>query len=355
MPQPTVTLSHSSSVAVAPAISPDTKVRTEAEAFRAARQYLDERGFIEVFPPRIVRASGACENIDTLFEVRVDGNHRWFEPDGSLARSYLAQTGQLYLEAYVPALKKTYCVGPSFRAEPAVDQRHLTEFTMLEIEFAGGFEELLGHIQGLIARVAHEVAARAPELGLPETRARALAACPIVFPRVTYDEAVEDLKEMGEDIDWGEDISGRREQMLVARYGDRPLFITHYPDPMYDFGRPIEVEKFFNMLPDPERPGRVQSSDLILPVAGESVGSAARVHEADALVSRLRRSKMFARLQARGGSLDDFRWYVDQVRRHGAVPHAGCGFGMARILQWIHGVKDIREAVTFPQNKALLI
>ena len=119
--------------------------RLEGFVIKEAEDFFRHQGFIPLFPPKIVRASGACENIDTLFEVSVDKNHRWFD-----SNAYLSQTGQLYLEAMVPALKKVYCLGPSFRAEPKVDTRHLTEFTMLEIEFAGNFEELLSYEESLI-------------------------------------------------------------------------------------------------------------------------------------------------------------------------------------------------------------
>ncbi|MCX6715138.1 MAG: hypothetical protein NTX72_04970 [Candidatus Uhrbacteria bacterium] len=329
--------------------------RVESEVFRSARNYFADQGFVELFPPRIVRASGACENVDTLFEVRVDGDHKWFEPNGTKSHSYLAQTGQLYLEAYVPKYENVYCVGPSFRAEDGVDARHLTEFTMLEIEFAGGFEKLLQHIEGMVSHVAHAIGTRSSKFGIDEDHAMRLKSCPSIFPRITYDEAIEKLASMGETIEWGDDIDRHREQKLVLQYGNVPLFITHYPDPMINFGKEIEVEKFFNMLPDPKRPGRVQSSDLILPISGESVGSAARVHEVQMLVDRLSNSKMFKRLEKRGGSMEDFSWYIDHVRDNGAVPHAGCGFGMARILQWIIGVADIRDAVTFVQNKEQLI
>ena len=90
-------------------------------------------------------------------------------------------------------------------------------------------------------------------------------------------------------------------------------------------------------------------------MGGEAVGSAARVHEHDILVTRLQGSRMFKRLQERGGGLDDFEWYVNQVKTNGAIPHAGCGFGMARIMQWIMGQTDIRKAVAFPSNREVLI
>ncbi len=318
---------------------------------KAGRESLEKRGFTEVVVPRIVRATGACENVNTLFEVAVDKKFNWFD-----CQAYLAQTGQLYLEALVPELKKVYCAGPSFRAEGDVDNRHLTEFTMMEIEFAGNFDQLLLEIETFVKDIADRVVelSKTQELGLSEETLSRLASCPKVFPKITYDEAIKILQELSEKIDWGDDISSSREKILLKHFSNQPLFITRYPDPMCDFGKEIEVEKFFNMLPDAENPGRVLSSDLILPYGGESVGSASRVHLADEMVARLKNSKMFKRLEKMGGSLEDFSWYVEQLKK-GSLPHSGCGFGMARIIQWIMGTTDIKEAVTFPSNKAAII
>jgi len=322
-----------------------------SEIIKAGRNSLEKRGFTEVVVPRIVRATGACENVNTLFEVSVDKNHDWF---GN--KAYLAQTGQLYLEALVPEFKKVYCTGPSFRAEGSVDDRHLTEFMMMEIEFEGNFDQLLIEIELFVNGIAKQLVevSKTKDLGLSKETLERLGNCPEVFSKGTYDKAIELLKEKGELIEWGDDISSKREQIIVKHFNDQPVFITRYPDPMHDHGMEIEVEKFFNMLPDSENPGRVLSSDLILPYGGESVGSAARVHLADEMVTRLKNSKMFKRLEKMGGSLDDFSWYINQLK-NGSVPHAGCGFGMARIIQWIMGTTDIKEAVTFPSNKANII
>lgn len=330
----------------------ESLTRLTHQALRAARTELEDRGYTEVIVPRIVRASGACENIDTLFEVAVEGDDVWFNGH----RGYLAQTGQLYLEAYVPMLGKTYCIGSSFRAEPKVDGRHLTEFTLLEIEFAGGFDQLLHEIEAVIKRIANAIVNfPLPEaLGLNPWALGHLQHLPARFPELTYDQAISTLQQLGEPIVWGDDISSAREQLLVRHVGNVPLFITRFPDPMYDFGRPIEVEKFFNMLPDPDHPGRVLSCDVILPYAGESVGAAARVHRADVLVQRLTGSKMFKRLQQKGGGIEDFSWYIKKVKAR-SVPHAGCGFGFARIIQWLKATNDIRECVPFVSNKAQLV
>ena len=320
------------------------------QIIQAAREHVESGGYTEVITPRIVKASGACENVDTLFEVSVDKDHGWFGRP-----AYLSQTGQLYLEALVPALEKVYCVGSSFRAEPKVDDRHLIEFQLLEIESAGGFEQLLVEIEGVIKAMLCRVLIRQ---GTDQPFISPLAATTKLeskFPRLTYDQAIEELKNMGEQIEWGNDISSKREQMLVQRFGQQPLFITHFPDPMHDFGKEIEVEKFFNMLPDSATPGRVLSCDLILPYSGESVGAAARVHDPDEMVKRLKNSRMFKRLKSRGGSIEDFAWYIETVKKHGSVPHAGCGFGLSRITQWMLGGNTIIENVSFPTNRAHII
>jgi asparaginyl-tRNA synthetase len=327
------------------------RIKLISQVFKSARKHLEDRGYTEIFVPRVVRATGACENVNTLFEVYVDGNYQWFGK-----RSYLAQTGQLYLEALVPSLNKVYCQGPSFRAEAKVDNRHLTEFQMIEIELSGGFDDLLEEIEELIKKVASDLVFLSGQidLGLTTENIVRLKKLPDRFPKLTYDEAIALLQKLGQEICWGDDISSSQEKTLVRYFGNQPLFITRYPDPTWDFGKEIEVEKFFNMLPDKQNPGRVLSSDLILPYGGESVGSAARVHLAEEMETRLLSSRMFKRLKEMGGGIEDFSWYIDQLKK-GSVPHAGCGFGMARIIQWLLGSDDIRSAVTFPSNKESLI
>jgi asparaginyl-tRNA synthetase len=324
------------------------------EIINCLRNQFDERGYTEVVVPRLVKASGACENINTLFEIHVDGDSRWFKGH----RGYLAQTGQLFLEAFVPELKKVYCLGSSFRAEPGADSRHLTEFTMAEIEFAGDFEDLLEEISETIWQLARFFIERpeaAKRAGLNADDIKRLKKIPRRFKEMTYDDAIHALVRKGEEINWGDDISSAREKMLVEMNNNEPLLITRFPDPMWEFKKDIEVEKFFNMIPDRGNPGRVLSCDLILPFGGEAVGAAARIHDHETLVRRLKNSKMFQRLVKRGGSISDFNWYIETVKNNGSVPHAGCGFGLARIAQFIAGERDIRKCVPFVLNQHNII
>lgn len=327
-------------------------VKIEGKVIKSMRDWLKEANFFEVFPPKVVRASGSCENVDTLFEVGVDGNLYWFHPKNP-HRTYLSQTAQLYLEALVPYLKKVYSVGPSFRAEEGSDNRHLTEFTMLEIEFAGDFTNLLDYIEKIIYRVIVDILSLPPEtrkeLKLNKGGMDRLAEVKPVFPKIIYRQAIEFLG-----LPFGSDISWKNEQKLIERFNGQPFFITHFPNPLYDHRKKIEVEKFFNMMPDPLNPARVLSADLILPFGGEAVGAAQRVHKLEKLKWRLENSKMFKRLKNKGGGLDDFSWYFHRIREK-SVPHAGCGFGIGRILKFLQGAEDIKNVITFPSNQEIVI
>ena len=99
-------------------------LRVRHEVIRAVRDYFDNNGFTLVDTPILTPA--ACEGTTTLFEV----------PYFDYGSAYLTQSGQLYNEATAAALGKTYCFGPTFRAEKSKTRRHLTEFWMVEPEMA---------------------------------------------------------------------------------------------------------------------------------------------------------------------------------------------------------------------------
>lgn len=327
-------------------------IKLEKQAVQSMRTFLEKEGFTEIFPPKLVRASGACENIDTLFEVSVDGNLHWFNPEKP-HRAYLSQTAQLYLEAITPYFKKVYSIGPSFRAEEGDDNRHLTEFTMLEIEFAGGFKKLLQYVEETIYSIIEDIL-NLPKsikqgMGFKEKNIEKLKRIKLPFPRITYEKAIGILG-----LDFGSDISSKKERQLIERFGNQPIFITHFPNPLFDFGKEIEVEKFFNMMPDPSDKKSVLSADLILPIGGEAVGAAQRVHKLEELKWRLENSKMFERLTKKGGSLEDFKWYFQRLKEK-SIPHSGCGFGIGRILKFLKSEKNIKKAITFPLNQVNIV
>jgi asparaginyl-tRNA synthetase len=129
----------------------------------------------------------------------------------------------------------------------------------------------------------------------------------------------------------------------VKAMGWKPLFITNYP---------TEI-KFFNMRQVPGKDEIVNSADLLLPYAGESVGSAERENDHDKLVARLQDSQMFKVLSSRGKTLDDFKEYLDFIKEN-PVLHSGCGIGFARVAQSVLGLPDIRMATAYPLTSETL-
>lgn len=307
-------------------------VKIESSLLKGARRYFEEHGFVEVVVPHLTKATGACENIATMFEVDYFGRMR-----------YLSQTAQLYLEVLTPFLGKVWCIGPSFRAEPAADERHLAEFTLVELEFAGDFKELLGHIEGVICSMVDCVLEeREKELQFLNVDTSRLKKVKKPFDKITYTEAVGLLSSYG--VKWGDDLKSHHEKALLQMIGNKPLFVTHFP----------KAIKFFNMRENDENPAIVNSADLLLPISGEAVGAAEREYRYEKLYERLINSTMFKQLVAKGGTIEDFDWYLNFYKEYRTL-HSGCGIGLNRVTQFVLGTDDIRATTAFPLNKESIL
>lgn len=300
--------------------------------FRGARRYVEANGFIGVHNmPEIVGVTGACENIDTLFKVDYFGRP-----------AYLAQSDQLYLELITPYLKKVYAEIQSFRMEPEVDDRHLCQFSLFEIEHLGGLDELIANLSGIIQSAGRQVAQDC------EAELRLFGRKPedinqIQFKTITYGDAVTLLQPDFPELAWGDDLKANHERLLTEKLG--PVFLTHYPLPI----------KFFNMKQNADDPRVVNSTDMLLPFAGESAGAAERETRYDEVVSRLKSSDMYQRLIALGGKDEDFEWYLNAHKDKDIPLHSGAGIGMARVAQFFLGLNDIRDAVPFLLNRENLL
>jgi asparaginyl-tRNA synthetase len=313
----------------------------------AARAHYVSIGLTNVEVPAIVGITGACENVDTLFRI---GN-RLGVP------LFFNQTGQLSLEQALQHFPGVYTVIHSGRDEEEEDERHLRQFRLTEEEFDWSFvgpegiydeekmyEALLVHIEAATKSVAKAVAGRHADIlrefgrdanGLLESLTRP-------YLRITYEEAVALLKKNGYPrLAWGDDLKAEHEAKIVALLNGndfaRPVFIMRYPKEI----------KFFNMKVSAKDERAVLSADLIFPYAGEGAGSAVREHDGEKLTERLLGSTMFRLHEKRGGTLDDFKWYLDLVRSGETRPHAGYGIGNERLIQYLLGRKDIRECSLF--------
>ena len=288
------------------------------EIIRACRDFFDVRGFTLVDTPIFTPA--ACEGTTTLFEVN------YFEN-----KAYLTQSGQLYNEAAAAAVGKTYCFGPTFRAEKSKTRRHLTEFWMIEPEVAfAHLDDAMVLAEELIAFVVERVLAkRRTELAVLERQVATLEKCTPPFPRLSYDDAVKILQEKGSEIQWGGDFGGGDETILSESY-DKPVLVHRYP---------TEVKAFY-MAPDPARPEVALCVDVLAPEGyGEIVGGGERLADYDLLLRRLEEANL---------PRQAFEWYLD-LRRYGSVPHAGFGLGIERVVAWVCGLEHVRETIPFPR------
>src|SRR5438094_1209521 len=294
--------------------------RVRHEVIQAIRDFFYERNFVLVDTPILTGAIG--EAAGNLFSTE------YFD----LGTAYLAQTGQLYVEAAAAAHGKVYCFGPTFRAEKSKTRRHLTEFWMVEPEVAWSDsndnmqlqEEFVAYIVGRC------VERRKPELAALERDVAPLARVVAPFPRISYTEAIEKIKGLGCDIEWGRDIGGDAETLLAKQF-DRPVFVYNYPRKV----------KAFYMKENPADPRTVLNNDLLAPEGyGEIIGGSQREDDYDKLLGPILEEQL---PEAAYG------WYVDLPTCCTPV-QPGFGLGVERTVSWICGIPHVREAIAFPRT-----
>ncbi|MEO0080455.1 MAG: asparagine--tRNA ligase [candidate division WOR-3 bacterium] len=293
-------------------------LRIRAEVIRCLREFLDDQGFLCCDTPILTPSS--VEGTTTLFPVDYYGEE-----------VYLTQSGQLYNEALCAAVRKTYCFGPTFRAEKSKTRRHLTEFWMLEPEVA--FLELDGMMELAEEMLCHLVQRilerRRQELETLERDITKLEAVKKPFPRITYAEAIEILKRAGKELSFGDDFGGDEETILSQAF-DRPVMIHRYPAPI----------KAFYMKRDPQNPHLALGCDILAPEGyGEIVGGGQREDNLEELKKRIAEFRLPAQA---------YDWYLD-LRRYGSFPHSGFGLGLERTVAWLCGLRHVRETIPFPR------
>jgi asparaginyl-tRNA synthetase len=289
-----------------------------SEIIKAIRDFFDDRDFVMVDAPLLTPA--ACEGTTTLFETD------YFDE-----KAFLAQSGQLYMEAAAMAFGKVYCFGPTFRAEKSKTRRHLMEFWMVEPEVAyADHEDNMRLQEDFVSYVVQRVLEKhRSELEFLERDISRLEKVVPPFPRITYDDAIRRLQEAGVDIQWGADFGGGDETILAEQF-DRPVFVEKYP---------VEVKAFY-MKPDPEKPEVVLCNDLLAPEGyGEIIGGSQRIDDLALLKQRMEEHSL---------PEETYAWYMD-LRRYGSVPHSGFGLGLERTVAWICGLPHIRETIPFPR------
>ncbi len=306
----------------------------------AARQWFGDQDFLEIQVPHITGATGSCEWFPNAMPVTM------FDERGGETDMFLRQTGQLYLEAFTVAHNRVYTIGPSFRQERKVTDRHLCEFTLIEFEGRDfDLDGLTTHIESLFKTLYRAVP---PDYHSPELTTWIEQS----FNRITYAEAIALLQTHGHVVTTGDDFSSEQEKDICQILNGLPTFVTHYPaDPRPRRGGVI---KFFSM----KRQGdNTLCCDLLLPGVGESVGGAVREGNSDICRKQFAESYMYDHLVERGVNPKQFDWYFETLSQADGQS-SGCGIGFDRVVQSIiapaTGQETIKSAVEVPRSPEFL-
>ncbi|MFA5590338.1 MAG: asparagine--tRNA ligase [Lysobacteraceae bacterium] len=314
---------------------------------QAVHRFFHEQGFYWVNTP-IITTSDA-EGAGQMFRVstldlanlpRSDKGEVDFSRDFFGKETFLTVSGQLNVEAFALALSKVYTFGPTFRAEHSHTTRHLAEFWMIEPEIAFAdlndnanlaeaflkylFRAVLDERADDMAFIAERVQKDAV------TRLEAFINAP--FERIEYTDAVALLQKSGQKFEfpaeWGLDLQTEHERWLTEQHVGRPVVVVNYPE---------HFKAFYMRLNDDGK--TVAAMDVLAPGIGEIIGGSQREERLDVLDQRMDQF---------GLDREHYGWYRD-FRRYGTVPHAGFGLGFERLVVYVCGLSNIRDAIPYPR------
>ncbi len=314
----------------------------------ALHSFFQERGFMWVSTPNVT--SSDCEGAGEMFTVtnfdlenlpKNDQGKVDYSQDFFGKHAYLTVSGQLNVETYACAYSKVYTFGPTFRAEDSNTTRHLAEFWMLEPEMA--FTDLDGcasvaedMLKYVFRRILTE---RADDMAFIAERVDKNAITRLEdfikadFARVDYTDAIEILKNCGKKFEypvkWGIDLQSEHERYLAEEHFKSPVVVKNYPK---------DIKAFYMRQNDDGK--TVAAMDVLAPGIGEIIGGSQREDRLELLDKRM---------EEMGLNKDSYYWYRD-LRRYGSVPHSGFGLGFERLIVYITGVGNVRDAIPFPRT-----
>ena len=314
---------------------------------QAVHRFFHERGFYWISTP-IITTSDA-EGAGQMFRVStLDLANLPRGKDGAVdfsrdffgKETFLTVSGQLNVEGYALALSKVYTFGPTFRAENSNTTRHLAEFWMIEPEIAFAdlaanadlAEDFLKYLFAAVLAERGDDMAFIAERVQKDAISRLEAFIQAPFERIDYSDAIALLQKAGRKfefpVEWGLDLQTEHERWLTEEHVGRPVVVMNYPE---------HIKAFYMRLNDDGR--TVAAMDVLAPGIGEIIGGSQREERLDVLDARMAQF---------GLDPEHYQWYRD-FRRYGGVPHAGFGLGFERLVVYVSGLGNIRDAIPYPR------
>ena len=318
---------------------------------QAVHRFFHDQGFYWISTPIITTSdaegAGQMFRVSTLDMQRLPRDAKGqvdFSQDFFGKETFLTVSGQLNVEAYCLALSKVYTFGPTFRAENSNTTRHLAEFWMIEPEIAFADLNADANLAEAFLKYLFKavLAERGDDLAFIAERVDKTAISKLEgiidspFERIDYTEAVSLLQKSGHKFDfpveWGLDLQTEHERWLTEQHIGRPVVVMNYPE---------QIKAFYMRLNDDGR--TCAAMDVLAPGIGEIIGGSQREERLDVLDARMAHF---------GIDPAHYGWYRD-FRRYGTVPHAGFGLGFERLVVYVCGLSNIRDAIPYPRAPGL--
>lgn len=320
----------------------------------AIHRFFNERNFVYIHTPIITTSD--CEGAGDMFQVTtfdLDNLYKINRTDKKFMdcvnysedffgkKSFLTVSGQLNVECFAMAFSNVYTFGPTFRAEVSHTPRHAAEFWMIEPEIAfADLSDDMNLAQDCLVFVTDYVLQNCKEeleflnqfveTSLLERLNKIVKA---EFGSITYTDAINLLDKCGQKFEypvkWGMDIQTEHERYLSEQVFKGPVFVTDYP---------AEIKSFYMRRNDDGK--TVAAMDLMVPGIGELIGGSQREERYDKLIESVKLNNL---------KEEDYWWYIE-LRKYGAVKHAGFGIGFERLVMYLTGVSNIRDVCAFPRT-----
>lgn len=281
---------------------------------QSLRGALAQKKFIEITTPKII--GSASEGGANLFSLEYFGR-----------TAYLAQSPQLYKEQMTIGLERVFEISNFYRAENSHTGRHLSEFTSVDIEAAFmDYNDVMDVLEDLVMRVYRDVSEYCGEE--QQTIGHTVDIPKSPFERVTYSQCIEELKDAGEQIEFGDDLLDSHLRKIGGMH-EGFFFLTDWP---------MKLKPFYIREKD-ENPELSRSFDLQYGYLELSSGGT-RLHDPEILKSRLTEQGLDPAQFA--DHLQAFDW--------GMPPHSGWGMGLDRLMTTLAGIDNVREVVLYPRD-----
>lgn len=283
------------------------------------REFLYKRGFIEINTPKIITTAteGGAELFPFIFYGR---------------EAFLAQSPQLYKQMSINAFEKVFEIDSYYRAQKYDTPRHLAEFWSIDVEAAlYTLDDLLNLIEDMLVYLSRRIRTYAKEE--LSNLDKKIITFRRPFKRMTYTEIIDMIRELGGDIEFGEDVSATHLHLLAQEINE-PLFIILWPRKTRAF--------YYKIYPDDTR--LTLSFDLLYPMRKtyplELSSGGERINTINELKERIKE---------KGLHEEAYGWYLEMFK-YGMPPHGGFGLGLDRLVMALLQLDTVLDTVLSPRT-----